>query len=91
MRLEARESPGVIAAVLALPARGGVEAQAKPGEVVENGGLVLRACTASDPSLQCATAGVRSIARRPLVEERRIGVAEVQRAVGRGAKRKDRL
>ena len=29
-------------AVLALPARGAVEAQAKPGEVVENGGLVLR-------------------------------------------------
>ena len=41
-RLEARERPGVIVAVLALPARRGVEAQAEPGEVVENGRLVLR-------------------------------------------------
>ena len=75
--------------MLALPARGGVEAQAKPSEVVENGGLVLRLAPRLIQVFNAQQQASVQSSGELLVEERRIGVAKVQRPVGRGGESQD--
>jgi hypothetical protein len=69
--------------MFALPPRAGLEAEAEPGKIVEDGGLVLRLAAGA---VQVFNAQQQAPAERdgePVVAKRGIGVAKVQRAVRR--------
>jgi len=87
---ETRERRSIVAAMLALPAMGRGKAKPEPGEVVDDRrletGLAARAVEVLDAQKH-EPAGLRREAR---VHERGIGVAEMERSVGRRGETEDR-
>jgi len=90
LRLEPGKRFGVVVAVFALPARLGFEAEAEPSEIVENGRLVSRLAARAVQVFNAQQQASAELGGDALVAKRRIGVAEVQRAVRRRREPQDR-
>ncbi len=75
--------------MLALPARRGFEAHAEPGEIVEHRRLVSRLASRPVQVFNAQQQAPVRLGGKALVAERGIGMAEVQRPVGRGRESQD--
>ncbi len=90
MRRKGVKRGGIVARVLALPARRRLEAKTEPGEIVSDRRLVARlaprAIQVFNPQQEAAV----QLFGDALVAKRRIGVAKVQEAVRRRGEAQDR-
>ena len=86
--VQAGERRGIVVAMLALPARRR-EAKAKPREVVNDGGLKLRFAARSVQIFNAQQQVSVDFGSDALIDERGVGVAEMERPVWRGRKAED--
>ena len=87
--IETGERPGVVVGVLALPARRRGKAKPEPGEVVDNGALQLRFAARSVQIFNAQQQVSVDFGSDALIDERGVGVAEMERPVWRGRKAED--
>ena len=88
-RLEARERRRVVVPMLALAALRRIETKAEPCKVVDDRGLVLRLATGAIQVFNAQEQAPVRLCGEPLVQERRIGVAEMERPVRRRGEPQD--
>ncbi len=84
--IEARERRHIIVAVLALPARRRRKAKPEPSEVVDNAGDELRLATRTVQIFDAQQHASIDFPGDALIEEGRIGVAQMKRAIRRRRK-----
>jgi hypothetical protein len=82
-RLKSRQRAVVIADVLALPARRLEVRKAEPGEIRDNGGDIFAPTAGEIDVFDAQKNPAADLGRDGVVEKRRIGVTEMQEAVGR--------
>ena len=87
--IESGERPGVVVGVLALPARRRGKAKPEPREVVDNCGLKLRFAARSVQIFNAQQQVSVDFGSDALIDERGVGVAEMERPVWRGRKAED--
>jgi len=76
--------------VLALPARRRGKAKSEPGEIVDDGDLETRLAARAVQIFNAQQHAPGGLGGEALVDERRIGVAEMERPVRRGREAQDR-
>ena len=90
LMVETRERRRIVVAVFALPERRRRKAKPEPGEIVDDGGLELRLAARPVQVFDAQQHAAAQFAREALVDQRRIGVAEMERPIRRGREAQDR-